>query len=185
MIPYRQSADGALRGAGNDLASFKVYVRPQDAAAFTLGDLILLETSGARSPVSAFVGMGGTAPEGVVDLNNLFGTDLTSLSIYGGEKTVLSVYRGGALPTLLHYRTLPANSGLVSVEEPVKGFFADVNLDGKVDEQDFQAFKKQFRTSAGDAAFNPDFDFVAGTSGTVDAQDFARFAREYGKTGVQ
>lgn len=185
VIPYRQAADGTLQGAANDLASFKVYVRPQDLAAPRQGDLILLETPGARNPVSAFVGVGGAAPEGVLDLNNLFGADMTSLALQGGEKTILSVYRGGALSTLLHYRTLPANSNLVSVGEPVKGFFADVNLDGKIDDEDFQAFRKQFRTAAGDAAFNPDFDFIEGPSGIVDAQDFARFAREYGSVGVQ
>ena len=186
VIPYRQGGDGTLHGSGNDLATFKVYVRPHDPAAVPgQGDLILLETDDARNPVSAFVGVGVSAPEGVLDLNNFFGTDLTSLALQGGEKTILTVFRGGTLSTLLHYRTLPANSNVASVVEPVKGFFADSNLDGKIDDQDFQAFRKQFRTAADDAAFNPDFDFIEGPSGNVDAQDFARFAREYGRVDVQ
>jgi hypothetical protein len=186
VLPYRPAADGTLQGIGNDLISFKVYIRPHDTDAVPgQGDLILLETPGAANPVSAFVGVGVAAPEGVLDLNNLFGTDLTSLALLGGEKTILSVYRGGALSTLQHYRKLPANSNVVSVAAPLQGFYADLNLDGKVDDQDFAAFRSQYRTAADDTAFNPDFKFICNQPVSVGAQDFARFAKEYGRSGVQ
>jgi hypothetical protein len=149
------------------------------------GDLILLETPGSPSPVSAFVGVGSTAPEGVLDLNNLFGADLTSLAVQGGENALLSVYRGGTLATLLHYRRLPATSSVVSVREPVKGFYADINLDGAVDAQDFTLFRNQYRSAPDDAIYNPDYRFVAGSDVKISAQDFASFAKQYGKTGVQ
>lgn len=186
VLPYRQEADGTLLGSANDLAAFKVYVRPHDPAAVPgLGELILLETDGARNPVSAFVGAGVSAPEGVLDLNNLFGTEMTTLFLQNQERALLSVYRGGTLSTLVHYRTLPGASNAVSVVEPAQGFFADLNLDGTIDDQDFQALRKQYRTAADDAAYNPDFDFVDGVAGVVDIHDFARFAREYGRAGVQ
>jgi hypothetical protein len=185
VLPYRLAEDGALRPIGNDLVSFKVYIRPHDLGATPgRGDLILLETPAAPNPVSAFVGVGASAPEGVVDLNNLFGTDKASLALLGGEKTVLSIYRGGTLSTLTHFRKLPANSQVVSLGVPVQGFFADINLDGKVDDQDFDAFRKLFRTAADDASFNPDFKFIGDPASSVDAQDFARFAREFGRVGV-
>lgn len=186
VIPYRPAADGTLRGIGNDLVSFKVYIRPSDSDAVPgQGDLILLETPAAPNPVSAFVGVGITAPEGVLDLNNLFGTDMTSLTVLGGENALLSVYRGGTLSTLVHYRKMPVSSSTVSVGEPVKGFFADINLDGNVDDQDFAMFKNQYRSGPNDTTYNPDYKFVVGSDVTINAQDFASFARQYGRTGVQ
>lgn len=187
VVPYITATDGTLQGVANDLVAMKVYIRPSEAngGAPGQGDLILLETPLSPNPVSAFVGAGTAAPEGTIDLNNLFGQDLTSLAIQGGEKAVLTVYRGGALATLSHYRKLPVNSSMVAVGEPVKGFFADINLDGKVDELDFAEFRKQYRTGADDAIYNPDYNFVEGSGGKIDAQDFARFAREYGRVDVQ
>lgn len=184
--PYQSIGDGTLRGAGNDLITTRIYIRPSDTdSAPGQGDLILFETPVSPYPISAFVGSGTTAPEGVLDLNNLFGLDLNSLFIQGGEKSMLTIYRGGTLASLVHYRWLPANSAAVTVAEPVKGFFADFNLDGKVDELDFAEFRKQYRKSPDDPAYNPDYKFVASPSGTIDAQDFTRFSREYGRTGVQ
>lgn len=186
VVPYRSASDGTLPGFANDLISMKVYIRPSDKDALPgQGELILLETPASPYPVSAFVGAGISAPEGVLDLNNLFGQDLQSLAILGGEKTLLSIYRGGTLSTLLHYRKFPASGKTVAVGEPVKGFFADINLDGKVDDQDLAEFRKQYRTQPDDAAYNPDYNFVADPAGRIDAQDFARFAREYGRTNVQ
>ncbi|WP_054696251.1 hypothetical protein [Geotalea toluenoxydans] len=168
------------------MISMKVYLRPSDVEGIPgLGDLILVETQFSAYPVSAFVGAGTAAPEGVVDLNNLYGIDRTTLRIAGGEKSLLRIYRGGTLSTLLHYRRFPASDGNVTVAEPVKGFFADVNLDGRVDEEDFAEFRKQYRSLPDDVAYNPDFNFLADPAGKVDAQDFARFAKEYGRTGVQ
>lgn len=185
VAPYQKAADGTLQGFANDLISMKVYLRPSDTdAAPGQGDLILLETPASPNPVSAFVGFGLTAPEGVLDLNNLFGTDMTSLFIAGGGNTLLTVYRGGTLSNLSHYRWFPTNSGTVSVQESMKGFFADINLDGKVDDQDFAEFRQQYRTAPDDSTYNPDYKFVEGTDGKINAQDFARFAREYGRTGV-
>jgi hypothetical protein len=184
--PYAIAQDGSLQGFANDLASMKVYLRPSDNPNQPgKGDLLLLETPAAAYPLSAFVGAGTAAPEGVIDLNNLFGADMTSLWVKGGEQAQIRFYRGGALSTLLHYRRLPLNSGTVSALEPVKGFFADINLDGKVDDLDFAEFRKQYRTAPDDATYNPDYKFVQTPSGKIDAQDFARFAKEYGRTGVQ
>lgn len=186
VVPYQKAADGTLQGVVNDLISMKVYLRPSDTdAAPGQGDLVLMETIASPYPVSAFVGVGITAPEGVLDLNNMFGTDMASLFIQGGENTLLTVYRGGALSTLSHYRRFPANGGTVAVGEPAKGFFADINLDGKVDDQDFAEFRKQYRTAPDDPTYNPDYKFVEGSDVRINAQDFARFAREYGRTGVQ
>lgn len=186
VVPYSLAGDGTLPGFANDLLSMRVYIRPSDPDAVPgLGDLILLETPASYYPVSAFVGAGISAPEGVVDLNNLFGADMTSLVIQGGEKALLSIYRGGILATLFHYSKFPVSGNMVAVGEGVKGFFADINLDGKVDDQDFAEFRKQYRTQPDDAAYNPDFNFVEGQAGRIDAQDFARFAKEYGRINVR
>lgn len=184
--PYNRGEDGTLQGFANDLVSTKVYIQPSvNDPAPGQGDLILLETLASPYPVTAFIGAGAKAPEGVLDLNNLFGQNLNSLFLQGGEKVLLTIYRGGTLSTLLHYRRLPANSAIVAVAEPVKGFFADINLDGKVDETDFAEFRKQYRTVPDDSVYNPDYKFVDNPTGKIDAQDFARFAREYGRTNVQ
>jgi len=186
VLPYRSVADGTLQGFANDLVSMKVYIRPNDADAVPgQGDLILLETPGSPFPISAFIGAGTTSPEGVLDLNNLFGTDMTSLAVLGGEKAQFSICRGGSLSTLSHYRKFAVSSTTVNVGEPVKGFFADINLDGNVDDQDFAEFRKQYRTQPNDATYNPDFKFVEGSDVKINAQDFASFARQYGRTGVQ
>jgi hypothetical protein len=186
VAPYRQAQDGTLQGIANDLIASRVYIRPNDSDTVPgLGDLLLLETPASPYPVTAFVGVGAIAPEGIIDLNNLFGTDMTSLPITGGEKAVLNVYRGGNLSTLFHYRKLPVSTGTVAVGEPVKGFFADINLDGKVDDQDFAEFRKQYRTAPEDSNYNPDYNFVEDPNGKVDAMDFVRFAAEYGRTDVQ
>lgn len=185
VIPYLADQDGALKGFVNDLSTSRVYVRPNDQQGQPgLGDLLLLETPGAAYPLSAFVGTGSNAPEGVIDLNNLFGSNNASLWARGGEKAQIRFYRGISLSTLLHYRRLSSATGYLSAAEPAKGFFADINLDGKVDESDFEEFRKQYRTSPNDNAYNPDFKFVPTESGRVDAQDFTRFAREYGRTDV-
>lgn len=192
VVPYRRDAAGHLQPVGNDLLSFRVYVRPADTAQLpALGDLLLLEAAETAHPLSAFVGAGAVAPEGLLDLGNLFDIDGRSLAVDGGERALLRVYRGGTLSSLLHYRRLPTGSGLGGVGEPVRGFFADVNLDGRVDMADFEAFRSHYRTGADDGGFNPDFNFVAVEDGRViaedrvDARDFARFATQYGRTDVE
>ncbi len=74
---------------------------------------------------------------------------------------------------------------MVYVVESVKGFFADINLDDKVDEEDFAEFKKQYRTLPDDATYNPDFNFAEDTEGKVDVREFSKFSREYGRTDVE
>lgn len=183
--PYVTAQDGSLQGIVNDLATMKVYIRPDDLSTATgLGTMLILETSNSAYPLSAFVGNGIEATEGTIDLNNLFGADRITQAITGGEITQLRFYRGGALTTLLHYRRIASNSGQGLSAEPVKGFFADINLDGTVDDADFEAFRSQYRTVPNDPAYNPDFKFVQTPSGKIDAQDFTRFSREYGRTGV-
>lgn len=186
VVPFVTGQDGSLQGFVNDLATMKVYIQPGDQQAVPgLGDLVLLEASGAGCPLSAFIGAGSSAPEGVIDLNNLFDSRLAaSLWVRGGENVQAHIYRGGTLSTLLHYRRLPQNSGVTTAVEPAKGFFADINMDGKVDDADFEEFRNQYRRSPADDAYNPDFKFVATPSGKIDAQDFARFAREYGRVNV-
>lgn len=183
--PYRVAADGSLQGFANDLVSMRVYIRPGDASDLSgLGDLILLESPGASCPVSAFVGTGVAVPSGVIDLNNLFDHEALSMMATGGEAVRLTIYRGGALATMVHFRRLPSSEGAVGVVEPPKGFFADINLDGRVDEADFAEFLKYYRTGPNDATYNPDYDFVEDETGIIDARDFSRFAREYGRTNV-
>jgi len=186
VTPYTTAQDSSLQGFANDLATMKVFIQPNDIQAVPgLGDLLLLETPVAAYPLSAFIGTGSSAPEGVIDLNNLFDSQLaTSLWAKGGENAQARFYRGGTLSTLLHYRRLPLNTGSVAAAEPVKGFYADINLDGKVDEADFEEFKKQYRTVPEDAAYNPDYKFVDSPTGKIDAQDFASFAKQYGRTDV-
>jgi len=163
----------------------KVYIRPNDQQAVPgAGDIMLLESPSAAYPLSAFVGNGVKAPEGVIDLNNLFGKNLATLLVKGGEDVRISFYRGGTLATLIHYRRIQSNSAAASVFEPVRGFFADINLDGKVDEADFAEFRKQYRTSPGDVAYNPDYKFVQSEDGRIGALDFSRFAKEYGRTAL-
>lgn len=189
--PFQTDAAGKLTPLTNDLTAFRVYIRPSDPSMPGLGDLLLLSTPESPYPISAFAGEGILAPQGLVDLNNLFGLDRGSMPILGGEQAILRIYRGGALATLLHYRRFPASNGILGVSTPLQGFFADLNLDGKVDEQDFAAFKEQYRLHADDGDFNPDFNFIAveegknGPSDLVDARDFARFATQFGRTGVE
>jgi hypothetical protein len=183
--PYLAAQDGSLTGFSNDLTTMKVYIRPSDqSAAPGLGNLLILETPGSTYPLSAFVGSGAAAPEGVIDLNNLFGVDRSSYAINGGEISQLRFYRGGALATLQHYRRIASNSGVGASMDPNKGYFADINLDGKIDDADFEAFRNQYRSVPDDPSYNPDYKFVQTPSGKVDAQDFTRFAREYGRSDV-
>jgi len=192
VAPYRTDQTGSLRPCANDLASFPVYIRPADTSELPgLGDLLLLETEGSPFPVSAFVGQGIAAPEGLLDLNNLFDLDGLGLHLANDAKATLRIYRGGTLTSLLHYRTIPAGSDLVNVTEPVRGFFADLNLDGKVDAADFALFKEQYRQGANSGIFNPDYNFISVREGVVvgedviDARDFARFATQFGRADVE
>jgi hypothetical protein len=193
VIPYREQSDGSLTHAANDLFAFRAYVRPSDASASPrAGDLLVLQADPSAYPVSGFVGEGVAGPEGILDLNNLFDFDGLSLDLTGGERATLRVYRGGTLSTLLHYRRFPVDGGEGRVGDAVRGFFADFNLDGKVDEDDFDLFRAQYRTVADDGAFNPDLNLIPVQPGggvvaedRIDARDFARFATEYGNRSVQ
>lgn len=186
IVPYKVSEDGSLMAFSNDLMAFPVYIIPGNTEDNPgLGDLIILETPNSPYPVTAFIGEGIKTPEGILDMNNLFSTDKTSLIISGGEKAVLKIYRGGTLSTLTHYRWVPQSSSTASVAGAVRGFFADVNLDENIDMEDFNDFKKQYRTVSTDADFNPDFDYISDNNNKIDAKDFSRFAREYGRTGVK
>ena len=185
VMPYF-SFNGSLQSFSNDLLTFKVYIRPQDTDPEpALGDLIVLEQDGSFAPLSAFVGDSINTTEGVLDLNNLFGPDTVSSDLIGNEKMVLRIYRAGGLSTLTHYRKAPQDMNMVNVVDPVKGFFADINLDGKVDDLDVEEFRKQFRTVSNDTTYNPDFNFVEDPEGKVDAREFSKFSREYGRTDVQ
>ncbi len=178
--------NSAQQGVANDLMAFSVYIRPIDMTTEPgLGDLIILEDQGSSYPVSAFVGDGTLSPEGILDLNNLFREDGTSLNIISNEVITLRIYRAGNLSTLTHYRRTPQNTNLVSVVSPLGGFFADINLDGKVDDQDFQLFKAQYRTAPNDGTYNPDYNFVDDADGKVDVREFGKFSKEYGRTDVQ
>lgn len=179
-------ANGITQSLANDLLAFPVYIRPSDTAAKPgLGDLVVLEEQDSPYPVSAFVGDGTVSPEGVLDLNNLFGSDGSNVPVTGSERIVLRIYRAGNLSTLTHYRKTPQNSGWVSLAGPLAGFFADINLDGKVDDQDFEAFRAQYKTLPDDAIYNPDYNFVDDAADTVDVREFSTFAKEYGRTDVQ
>jgi len=177
--------NGATQGFANDLAALPVYVRPLDAASEPrLGDLIILEQQAAAYPISAFVGDGALSPEGILDLNNLFAANGANLAVAGGEVILLRIYRDGSLSTLTHYRRSPQNSATVSVVGLLKGFFADLNLDGKVDDQDFAMFRAQYRTTPNDGTYNPDYNFVDDPEGKVDVREFGKFSKEYGRADV-
>lgn len=169
----------------NDLASFAVYVRPVDTGEKSgAGYLVIAETEGAKYPVSAFAGDGINAPECIIDFNNLFNEQGESLDLTGNEKIIITVYRKGTLPPLVHYRKVAPDINLVEVAEPVKGFFADFNLDGKIDETDLNELKKQYKMEPDDSAYNPDFNFVNDSEGKVDAREFSKFSIEYGRINV-
>jgi hypothetical protein len=185
VMPYKYS-NNSPEGFSNDLSAFKVYIRPSDNDTEPgLGDLIVLEEEGATYPISAFAGDWISSPEGILDLNNIFGANGQSLDLSGGEKIILRIYRGGGLSTLTHYRRAPQDGNMVYVAEPLKGFFADINLDGKVDDEDFAEFKKQYRTLPDNASYNPDFNFVEDAESKVDAREFSKFSKEYGRTDVK
>lgn len=184
--------DGGLAYAANDLLAFGVYIRPSSSEEHPgLGDLLLLESDGSPYPLSAFVGEGSVAPEGLLDLNNLFDWQGVSLGLDGGETAQLRVYRGETFATLLHYRRFAADSGTGVAQQPIRGFFADFNLDGKVDGADFELFKDHCRSAADDGLFNPDMNLIEKQPGAIvaddqiDARDFARFATEYGNQSVE
>jgi len=191
VVAHKNQDEGGTVALANDQLAMRIYVAPGEAnSAVTVGDLLVLETPNSGHPVSAFAGQGIAVPEGLLDLNNLFGLTGESLDLVGGETALLRIYRGGTLSALLHYRRFPTDTSLGGVGEPVRGFFADINLDGMVDAEDFELFKAQYRLQADDAAFNPDYNFLSVgegqtvTSDRIDAQDFARFAPEYGRTDL-
>lgn len=189
VVPYSPAGDGTLSGFANSLVAMNAYLPPTMVSG-AAGSLLVIETPASRYPLSAFVGAGTGAPEGVVDLNNLFSEGGRSLDILGSEKTVIRVYRGEkeGLSTLLHYRRFPAENGNVTVAQPVAGYyFADVNLDGKVDEVDFAEFKKQYEDAkqTSKKTYNPDFNFDNDDGDRVDIADFARFSVYYGKSNIQ
>lgn len=181
ITPYRDE-----RVFSNDLALFSVHVRPSDAGEQSgAGYLVIVETEGARYPVSAFAGDGIDAPWSIIDLNNLFNADGENLDLAGNEKMIITVYRKGTLPPLTHYRKVAPDGNLAGVAASVKGFFADINLDGKIDETDLNELKKQYRMMPDDPAFNPDFNFVNDSEDQVDVREFSKFSLEYGRTDVE
>lgn len=185
VMPYYY-LNNTPQGFSNDLVSFKVYMRSSEIdAGLRIGDLMILEDENSIYPISAFVGDWINSPEGLLDLNNIFGIDNMTRNIIGGEKIILRIYRGGVLSTLIHYRRIPQNGNMVYVVESLKGFFADINLDGRIDDLDFTEFKKQYRTIPDDASYNPDFNFVEDSEGRVDIREFSKFSREYGRTDVK
>lgn len=177
-------ADGQTAMIANDLVSFPVYVVPGQDGAQGLGGVILLEVPGSTYPLSSFVGSGVIAPEGVIDLNNLFGLDGTNMALEGVERAHLTIYRGGAYTNIEHYRWLDENSGSSEVKDTVRGFFADFNLDGKVDVEDFLKFKGQYLSGRTSGEYNPDYDFVDDPEGVVDVREFSGFAEQYGRDDV-
>ena len=185
VTPFKYDG-GVARGISNDLKEFPVYLRPSEVTALSgLGNLVILEADGASYPVTVFTGEGAQSPGGLVDLNNLFGTDGTSLDLVGGEKLLIRVYKGDLLHTLTHFRKVQTNSGLIYVSEPERGFFADINVDGNVDNSDFEYFRAQYRALPEDENYNPDYNFVNDEEGKVDIREFSKFALEYGRTGVE
>lgn len=185
VVLYR-NVNNSPQAFANDLVAFPVYIQPSDASPEPgLGDLILVEEQGTAYPVTAFVGDGVVSPEGVLDLNNLFGADGTNVNIFGSEKMTVRIYRAGTLSTLTHYRKAPQNTSTISVAGLLKGFFADINLDGKIDDQDFLLFKAQYRSLRDDVIYNPDYNFVDDPDGKVDVREFSAFSKEYGRTNVQ
>ncbi len=185
VVLYRDE-NNSPRAFANDLAAFPVYIRPSDASPEPgLGDLILVEQQATAYPVTAFVGDGVASPEGVLDLNNLFGTDGTNINISGNEIMTVRIYRAGNLSTLTHYRKAPQNTGTISGVGLLKGFFADINLDANIDDGDFLLFKAQYRSTRDDTTYNPDYDFVEDPDGKVDVREFSAFSKEYGRTDVQ
>jgi len=167
----------------NDLCTFPVYVMPGDGS-LGFGDLVMLTAEGSQTPVTAFVGAGAASPEGLIDLNNLFGPDGISLNLGDMERAKLVVYRGYVMPSLEHFRWIDEQSGYTEVKGAVRGFFVDFNLDGTVDDADFGEFAKRYRTRETDPDYNPDFDYVPDTEGVVDAREFSGFAENYGRTDV-
>lgn len=184
VTPYK-NVSGALLSLSNDLVSFKTYMPPANSDPGNgKGELIILEVPDAKYPLSAFVGEAAQEPEALFDLNNLYGTDGFSAEIAGGGMVTLRIYKGGLAAAVLYYRKLAPNSGAATVSEPLKGYFADVNMDGRVDDGDFELFKKQYGVLTSDPGFNPDFDFVEDAAGLIDVKDFSKFSVEYGKQGL-
>jgi len=185
VVPY-QYVDQTAQGFSNDLLSFRIHIRPSNSEDKPgQGDILLLQEQGSGYPISAFVGDGIDIPEGVLDLNNLFGNDGQSQNTLGGEILQITIYRGGGFSNLYHFRKIAQDNELVEVHEAEKGFFADVNLDGNVDETDFQEFRDHYKTMPDDDVYNPDFNYVEDPEARIDAKDFSKFSREYGRTNVQ
>lgn len=185
VVPYNK--DNLVSEAfSNDLSLFKVYIRPSENGIQPgLGDIVIINASGASYPVTAYVGDGTYPPNAIVDMNNLFDTDGKTLDLKGGEKLMVSVYRNGVLSVLKHYRLAPVDNNLSVPVELLKGFFADINLDGNVNNDDFGIFKDHYRTLPDDDKYNPDFNFIADPDGVIDAREFSGFSRQYGRTNVK
>lgn len=181
-IPYKDS-DGLRVSLANDLIVFSTFTQSDDQENGA-GELVVLEIPNSRYPLSAYVGEGVQAPEVIFDLNNLYGSDGLSADIAGGDRITLTVYKGGFAYTVLYYRRLDLNNGISAVSEPLKGYFADVNMDGSVDDGDLELFRAQYGIASSDPGFNPDFDFVQDQSGVIDVKDFSKFSIQYGRQGL-
>lgn len=183
VLPYKQSEMGIL-SVSNGYPLFKVYVRPSETDNLGgLGDLVLVESAGSPYPVTALVGDGISPPYAFIDLNNVFGTAGTSLDLAGGERIQVTVYRKGLLSSLVHYRIMPEDSA--GPLELQRWFFADIDIDGNVIDSDFEIFREHFRTLPDDRLYNPDYNFVQDADQSIDAREFSKFSREYGRTDVK
>jgi len=189
VAPFYANDEGTLVPLNNDLLHFGIYIRPQDQDADLAGygDLLILEGSAFAAPLSAFSSAAVDSGSGIIDLNNLFDLSGNSAGISGGETVTLRVYRGGTLSVLYHLRQLPAANGTLALSVAQKGFnAADLNVDGKVDNSDFELFKEHYRQQADATDFNPDMNFIAiedtgiSAADRIDLQDFGWFAGQYG-----
>lgn len=174
-----------INGLTNGLPVFHVYVRPSEATKAGIGSLLIAKVDGAMYPITAYIGDGITAPGAILDLNNLYGLSGETLDLLGDDHIELVVMRNGSIDYIKHFRLVPADSGMAAPQKLLRGFFADIDIDRDVDMDDFDIFRGHFRAHADDDIFNPDYDFIEDSDLVIDARDFSRFSRQYGRTNVE
>jgi hypothetical protein len=172
----------------NDLIRHQAF--SPDGVTPAPGTLVLLEVQGRSAyPISVFVGEGGfAAPDAVLDMNNIFGTDGFSAEVTGDEVLVITQLRGllcaGAVDQkLANLRRAPPHvevPAITELELPSSCFFANTVCDDVIDISDFQVVLSTYNRTLGECGFNPNYDLDH--NGLIDVVDFQAVLNYYNAT---
>jgi len=154
----------------NDLLSQDVFF--PDGITPAPGSLVFVEAVGLSAyPLTAFVGVDGfDLQSAIVDTNNFFDINGTSLELQADDALKVSVFRGLICSTdfahqgFFGFRRTPAHEetpSITEVEAPFNCFTSDPICDNDVNILDVQFIINSIDTSLGDCGFNPNVDVIA------------------------